>query len=73
MHSGLAQQYLNQRRLDLAIPEFQALVTLDPHNLDAQASLGVLLFFQRSKASRKRSNERCYSINSTVTVRINVS
>jgi tetratricopeptide (TPR) repeat protein len=45
-HSRLAQQYLNQRRPDLAIPEFQALVSLQPRNLDAQANLGVLLFFQ---------------------------
>ena len=45
-HSRLAQQYLNQRRPDLAIPEFEALVKLDPRNLDAQANLGVLLFFQ---------------------------
>jgi tetratricopeptide (TPR) repeat protein len=45
-HSRLAQQYLNQRRPDLAIPEFEALVTLEPKNLDAQANLGVLLFFQ---------------------------
>ena len=46
MHSRLAQQYLNQRRPDLAIPEFEALVALDPRNVDAQANLGVLLFFQ---------------------------
>jgi tetratricopeptide (TPR) repeat protein len=45
-HSRLARQYLNQRRPDLAIPEFQALVSLEPRNLDAQANLGVLLFFQ---------------------------
>jgi tetratricopeptide (TPR) repeat protein len=45
-HSRLAQQYLNERRPDLAIPEFEALVKLAPGNLDAQANLGVLLFFQ---------------------------
>jgi tetratricopeptide (TPR) repeat protein len=45
-HSRLAQQYLNERRPDLAIPELQALVSLEPRNLDAQANLGVLLFFQ---------------------------
>ena len=45
-HSRLAQQYLNERRPDLAIPEFQALVSLEPRNLDAQGNLGVLLFFQ---------------------------
>ena len=46
MHSRLAQQYLSQHRPDLAIPEFEALVTLEPRNLDAQGNLGVLLFFQ---------------------------
>jgi Flp pilus assembly protein TadD len=30
----------------LAIPELQALVALDPRNVDAQGNLGVLLFFQ---------------------------
>ncbi len=45
-HARLAQQYLNQKRPDLAIPELQSLVALDPRNVDAQANLGVLLFFQ---------------------------
>ena len=45
-HTRLAQQYLSQHRPDLAIPEFEALVTLEPKNLDAQANLGVLLFFR---------------------------
>jgi tetratricopeptide (TPR) repeat protein len=47
VHARQAQQYLNQRRPDLAIPEFESIVTMDPKNLDAQANLGVLLFFQR--------------------------
>jgi tetratricopeptide (TPR) repeat protein len=42
----LAQQYLNERRPELAIPELESLVALDPKNVDAQANLGVLLFFQ---------------------------
>ncbi len=49
-HSRLAQQYLNQRRPDLAIPELKALVALEPRNVDAQGNLGVLLFFQRDYA-----------------------
>jgi tetratricopeptide (TPR) repeat protein len=52
-HSRLAQQYLNQRRPDLAIPELQALVSLEPRNLDAQANLGVLLFFQGDYSKAK--------------------
>jgi len=45
-HSQLAQQYLGERRPDLAIPELKAVVALDPKNLDARANLGVLLFFR---------------------------
>jgi tetratricopeptide (TPR) repeat protein len=45
-HARLAQQYLSEQRPDLAIPELEALVSLQPRSLDAQANLGVLLFFQ---------------------------
>ena len=45
-HSQLAQQYLSERRPDLAIPELKAVVALEPKNLDARANLGVLLFFR---------------------------
>jgi len=45
-HLQKAQTYLHQNRPALAIPELQAVVALDPHNLDARANLGVLLFFQ---------------------------
>lgn len=44
-HLQKAQAYLQQKRPDLAIPELQAVVTIDPSNIDAQANLGVLLFF----------------------------
>jgi tetratricopeptide (TPR) repeat protein len=42
----LAQQDLSERRPDLAIPELESVIALDPRNVDAQANLGVLLFFQ---------------------------
>jgi Tfp pilus assembly protein PilF len=45
LHSRLAQQYLEQRRPDLAIPELEKVVALDPGNVDARGNLGVLLFF----------------------------
>jgi hypothetical protein len=38
-HSQQAQQYLAQHCPDLAIPEFKALVALDPKNLDTRANL----------------------------------
>jgi tetratricopeptide (TPR) repeat protein len=45
-HAQKAQQFLGQKRPDLAVPELEAVVSLEPRNLDAQANLGVLLFFQ---------------------------
>ncbi|MGC2161962.1 MAG: tetratricopeptide repeat protein [Silvibacterium sp.] len=41
-----AQAYLGEKRPDLAIPELQAAVALNPDGIDAQGNLGVLLFFQ---------------------------
>jgi Tfp pilus assembly protein PilF len=45
-HMQKAHAYLDKKQPALAIPEFQAAVALDPENVDAQANLGVLLFFQ---------------------------
>jgi tetratricopeptide (TPR) repeat protein len=45
LHSRLAQQYLQQQRPDLAIPELEKVVQFDPNNVDARGNLGVLLFF----------------------------
>lgn len=44
-HQQKADQYLREKRPDLAIPEFAAVVKAEPNNIDAQANLGVLLFF----------------------------
>lgn len=49
-HVAKAQQYLFQRRPDLAIPELQAAVALRPDDVQTQANLGVLLFFQGRQA-----------------------
>src|SRR5215469_11761304 len=49
-HMQRAQQYLNQQRPDLAIPELQALISLEPENTEAQGNLGVLLFFRSDYA-----------------------
>ena len=49
-HSRQAQAFLKQNRPDLAIPEFRAIVALDPNNVDARGNLGVLLFFQGAYA-----------------------
>jgi Tfp pilus assembly protein PilF len=45
-HSRQAQQYLQNKRPDLATGEFKAILALDPDNLDAQGNLGVLEYFQ---------------------------
>jgi cytochrome c-type biogenesis protein CcmH/NrfG len=44
-HAQMAQQYLREQRPDLAIPELQKLVALDPRNVEALGNLGTLLFF----------------------------
>ena len=45
-HARQGQKFLKEQRPDLAIPEFRAIVALDPNNVDARGNLGVLLFFQ---------------------------
>src|SRR6266851_4453701 len=50
LHEQRAHQLLNEKKPELAIKEFTAVLAVDPHNLDAQANLGVLLFFQRNYA-----------------------
>ncbi len=45
-HVQKAKKYLDEKRPDLAIPELQAAVAIDPENFETQANLGVLLYFQ---------------------------
>ena len=49
-HMQKADGYLREKQPALAIPELQAAVAIDPENADAQANLGVLLFFQGKPA-----------------------
>ncbi len=49
-HVQKAGVYLREKRPDLAIPELQAAVSIEPGNPDTQANLGVLLFFQGKPA-----------------------
>jgi tetratricopeptide (TPR) repeat protein len=44
-HSRAAQSFLSEKKTELAIPEFRAIVQLDPANIEAHANLGVLLYF----------------------------
>ncbi len=50
VHEQKAHELLNQKKPELAVKEFAAVVALDPSNIDAQANLGVLLFFQQNYA-----------------------
>ncbi len=49
-HSRKAQEYLRENKPDLAVPEFKAIVALEPNNVDARGNLGVLLSFQGAYA-----------------------
>ena len=40
VHQQRAHQLLNEKKPELAAKEFAAVLATDPHNLDAQASLG---------------------------------
>jgi tetratricopeptide (TPR) repeat protein len=50
LHEQRAHQLLNEKKPELAAKEFAAVLAIDPHNLDAQANLGVLLYFQKNYA-----------------------
>lgn len=45
-----AQQYLQERKPQLAIPVLREITSLDAKDVNAQANLGVLLFFQANYA-----------------------
>src|ERR1700757_205524 len=45
-HIQKAHTYLSEKRPDLAIPELQAAVAIDPANAETQGNLGVLLYFR---------------------------
>ena len=49
-HMQKAKGYLDQKRPDLAIPELEAAASIDPENVEMQANLGVLLYFQGKAA-----------------------
>jgi Tfp pilus assembly protein PilF len=49
-HMQKATEDLRAKRPDLAIPELKAATELDPDSVEAQANLGVLLFFQGKPA-----------------------
>ena len=45
-HTRQAQEFLKANRPDLAAGEFNAILILDPNNVEARSNLGVVLYFQ---------------------------
>jgi tetratricopeptide (TPR) repeat protein len=50
IHEQKASELLTQKKPELAAKEFATIVSIDPTNLNAQANLGVLLYFQSDYA-----------------------
>jgi tetratricopeptide (TPR) repeat protein len=46
MHATRARQALEEKKPDLAVREFQAILALDPENVEARGNLGVVAFVQ---------------------------
>lgn len=63
LHEHLAQQYLSERKPELAIPELEKVVAADPDNVDARGNLGVLLFFQRKYADAVPQLKKAVQLN----------
>lgn len=51
MHARQAQEYLSRGQPGLAVEEYNAILKLDPGNLDARGNLGITLFFQGDYAN----------------------
>lgn len=45
-HNRKAAEYLKEHKPDLAVPELEVIIALDPNNVDARGNLGTVLFFQ---------------------------
>src|SRR3984893_9405361 len=62
-HARRANEFLKANQPAKAIPEFAAVVAAEPDNLDAQANLGVLLYFQRRQAEALEHLRKAVQIN----------
>ncbi len=65
-HSRQAQQYLQNKRPDLAVGEFKAILAIDPDNLDARGNLGVLEYFQGQYAKAAPDLRSALNIDHTL-------
>jgi tetratricopeptide (TPR) repeat protein len=57
-HLSHAQQFLAEHKPDLAIQEYHAVLSASPENVEAQANLGVILFFQNDCSQAIRHLDR---------------
>src|ERR1700692_475031 len=62
-HARRANEFLKANQPAKAIPEFAALVAAEPDNLDAQANLGVLLYFQARYSDALEHLRKAVQIN----------
>jgi tetratricopeptide (TPR) repeat protein len=62
-HARRANEFLKANQPAKAIPEFAALVAAQPDNLDAQANLGVLLYFQGRHSDALKHLRKAIQIN----------
>src|ERR1700741_1847766 len=62
-HARRANEFLRANQPAKAIPEFAAVVAADPENLDAQANLGVLLYFQGRHSDALEHLRKAIQIN----------
>jgi tetratricopeptide (TPR) repeat protein len=62
-HARRANEFLKANQPAKAIPEFAALVAAQPDNLDAQANLGVLLYFQSRQSEALEHLRKAVQLN----------
>jgi tetratricopeptide (TPR) repeat protein len=62
-HARRANEFLKANQPAKAIPEFAAIVAAQPDNLDAQANLGVLLYFQTRPSDALEHLRKALQIN----------
>jgi len=62
-HARRANEFLKANQPAKAIPEFAAIVAAQPDNLDAQANLGVLLYFQARYSDALEHLRKAIQIN----------
>jgi tetratricopeptide (TPR) repeat protein len=62
-HARRANEFLKANQPARAIPEFAALVAAEPDNLDAQANLGVLLYFQSRQSEALEHLRKAVQLN----------